>query len=144
MDGRLCNSRINLQKSIILSESQKQVLSKHAKTHEPNESCALLIGKKVNEKDIVEEVILLENIDESPVSFTPSDEQYIQAHTKASENGMDVVAIFHSHPNSEAFPSNKDKQYMKNYPVVWIIFSGVKNNFKAFELENDINEVLIV
>ena len=50
---------------------------------------------------------------------------------------MEVIAIFHSHPNSDAYPSSTDKKFMKCNPVVWIIYSGINKNFRAHILESD-------
>lgn len=57
---------------------------------------------------------------------------------------MQVVAIFHSHPNSEAYPSETDKKFMQSNPVVWIIYSGVTRDFKAYFLESEIIQVAII
>ncbi len=143
MDGRLCNSRINLQKSIVLTESQKKILSSHAKKSAPNESCALLFGEEKDSKSIVNEVFLTENIDESQVNFTISNQQLLDGYKTAEKKGMDVVGIFHSHPNSDAFPSKTDQKFMQVNPVVWVIFSGTSNMFKAFVLESEIIEISI-
>jgi len=56
---------------------------------------------------------------------------------------MEVVGIFHSHPNSEAYPSDTDKKFMYSNPVVWVIYSAISNEFKAYVLESDILEILI-
>ena len=89
------------------------------------------------------EVFLTENIEESPVNFTISNEQLIQGYKIAEEKKLDVIGIFHSHPNSEAYPSNTDKKFMHSNPVAWIIYSGINKNFKAYVLESDIIEVPI-
>jgi len=143
MDGRLGNSRINLQKSIVLSESQKKILSSHAKKSAPNESCALLFGEEKDDKSIVNEVFLTENIDGSQVNFTISNQQLLDGYKTAESKGMEVVGIFHSHPNSDAFPSQTDQKFMQVNPVVWVIFSGTSNMFKAFILESEIIEISI-
>ena len=54
-----------------------------------------------------------------------------------------MVGIFHSHPNSDAIPSNTDKKFMQNNPVPWIIFSGVSNDLKAYLLDSTIIEIQI-
>ena len=56
---------------------------------------------------------------------------------------LEVVGIFHSHPNSDAVPSNTDKKFMQNNPVPWIIFSGVNNDLKAYLLDSDVIEIPI-
>jgi proteasome lid subunit RPN8/RPN11 len=142
LDGWFCRSTIGLQK-IIITESQKTILSNHAENEKPNESCAILFGTVEDQKIIVKEIFLTENIDRSPVNFTISNEQLIKCYKIAEEKRMEVVGIFHSHPNSEAYPSETDKKFMHSNPVVWVIYSGMSNKFKAFVLESDVFEILI-
>ena len=142
LDDRFCRNRIGLQK-IIISESQKKILANHASNEKPNESCAILFGTVDGQKTKVKEIFLTKNIDESPVNFTISNEQLIKCYKTAEEREMEVVGIFHSHPNSEAYPSDTDKKFMDSNPVVWVIYSGMSNEFKAYVLESNILEVLI-
>jgi len=128
-----------LQK-IILSQSDKKTLSKYSENQEPNESCALLFGKDSQVSDL----FLTENIEKSPVNFTISNKQLIEGYKIAEEKRVDVIGIFHSHPNSDAFPSDTDKKFMHSNPVVWIIYSGINKNFKAFLLESNIIEIPII
>ena len=140
MDGRLCRSRVGLQK-IIITEAQKKILINHANNEKPNESCAILFGSIKEQVASVKEVFLAKNIEESPVNFTISNEQLIEIYKTAEDRKTDVVGIFHSHPNSEAYPSSTDKKFMQSNPVVWVIYSGVSENFRAYVLESDILEI---
>ena len=124
---------------IILKQSDKKILVQHSESQKPNEACAVLFGKE----NKVEEVFLTKNIDESPINFTISNEQLIEAYRIAEDKKIEVIGIFHSHPNSEACPSNTDKKFMQSNPVVWIIYSGINKNFKAFILESDSIEIPI-
>ncbi len=128
---------------IILTESQKKILANHASNEKPNESCAVLFGTLDSQKTTVKEIFLTENIDKSPINFTISNEQLIKCYKTAEEKKIEVVGIFHSHPNSEAYPSDTDKKFMYSNPVVWVIYSGITNEFKAYLLESDIVEVSI-
>ena len=142
MDGRNCKRRVDLQK-IILSKLQKKILLDHSHKEEPNESCAILYGDKNNETYTVKEIWLTENIDSSPVEFTLSQDQVWKMDQKRKELNLEIMGIFHSHPKSEAFPSSTDKKFMENNPYVWIIYSGINKNFRAFILESDIIEIPI-
>ena len=133
MDAWNYKCRIDLQE-IILKQAEKKILSQYSENQKPNESCAILFGKN----NQVLDVFLTENIDESPVNFTISNKQLIEGYKIAEDKKMDVIGIFHSHPNSDAFPSNTDKKFMQSNPVVWIIYSGINKNFKAFVLESEI------
>jgi proteasome lid subunit RPN8/RPN11 len=128
-----------LQK-ITLSQSDKKILSEYSENQKPNESCAILFGKDNQVLDL----FLTENIEESPINFTISNKQLIQAYSIAEEKKLEVVGIFHSHPDSDAFPSNTDKKFMQSNPVVWIIYSGINKNFKAYVLESEIVEIPII
>lgn len=142
MDGWHRRSRIRLPK-IILTENQKEILSTHAEQENPNESCAILFGKETRETSKVEKIFLTENIEQSPTNFTISAEQRLEADKIERETELKIIGIFHSHPNSEAYPSDTDKKFMEINPGVWVIFSGVSKNFKAFVLDNDIKEIPI-
>ena len=123
---------------ITLTEQQKQILLEHAENETPNESCAILFGSENENRATVEKIFLTKNIEESPVNFTISPEQRLEADKIERETGLKIVAIFHSHPNSEAQPSNTDKKFMELNPEIWIILSGVTKQFKAFTLEKEI------
>ena len=124
---------------IKISNSHKKILTEHAENEKPNESCAILFGKE----DTVSDIFLTKNIEESPVNFTISNEQLIEGYKIAEDKQLDIIGIFHSHPNSEAYPSNTDKKFMHSNPVVWIIYSGANKDFKAFFLESGILEIPI-
>ncbi len=129
---------------VILTESQRNILSKQAIEQVPNESCALLFGKTENDQLVVKDLFLTENTEKSPVNFTISNEQLIQGYQEAEEKKLEVIGIFHSHPNSEPYPSKTDKKFMKINPVVWVIFSCLSKNFKAYTLDSEIIEIPIV
>jgi [CysO sulfur-carrier protein]-S-L-cysteine hydrolase len=128
-----------LQK-IILSKIQKKILLDHSNKEEPNESCAILYGNKKGEESTVKEIWLTENIDASPIEFTLSNEQTLEMYKKSEELNLEIIGIFHSHPKGEAYPSHTDEKFMKinQDEYVWIIYSGINKNFKAFVLESEI------
>ena len=128
---------------IVLAQKEKDKLVDHAIEQQPSESCAMLFGKKVGDDWHVKEVFLTQNIDNSQTNFTISPEELLKGYQIAQKNQLEVVGVFHSHPNSDAIPSNIDKKFMQNNPVPWIIFSGVNNNLKAYLLDSDIIEIPI-
>lgn len=143
MDGRYSISRISLQKKILISENQKQQLINHAKKSTPNESCAILFGTTLDNTYHVSEVYLTENIEKSNVNFTISNEELIDAYKTAEEKKLDIVGIFHSHPDSQAIPSETDKKFMQINPVIWVIYSGITDALNAFYLDKTLQDVTI-
>ena len=128
---------------IVLTQKDKDELITHAIGQQPSESCAMLLGTKVDDIWNVKEIFLTQNIDDSQTNFTISPEELLKGYQIAEKNQLEVVGIFHSHPNSDAIPSNIDKKFMQNNPVPWIIFSGVNNNLKAYLLDPDVIEIPI-
>ena len=114
------------------------VLVKHARNNTPNESCAILFGRIENDHFTVKDVFLTKNIQDSPVNFSMSNEDLIKGYEEAEKRNLDVVGIFHSHPDSSAYPSLTDQKYMEINPVPWIIFSNKNQEFKAYVFDSKI------
>ena len=128
---------------IVLTQKDKDELITHAIGQQPSESCAMLLGTKVDDIWNVKEIFLTQNIDNSQTNFTISPEELLNGYQLAEKMNLELVGVFHSHPNSDAIPSSTDKKFMQNNPVPWIIFSGVNNNLKAYLLDSDVIEMPI-
>jgi len=129
---------------LVLTEAQRQILSTEAVNKKPNECCALLFGKKENDKIRVNEIFIVENIEKSPIAFTISNEQLIQGYKMAEDKGLEVIGIFHSHPDSDPYPSDTDKKFMVINPVPWVIFSLLTKEFKAYLFESELITISVV
>ena len=130
-------------KCIVLTQKEKDKLITHAIERHPNESCAMLLGEKIDDAWNVKEVFLTENIDKSQTNFTISPEELLKGYQLAEKMHLELVGVFHSHPNSDAIPSSTDKKFMQNNPVPWIIFSGLTNDLTAYLLDSDVIEIPI-
>jgi proteasome lid subunit RPN8/RPN11 len=127
-----------LQKAILLLHDHINILAKHAKDASPNESCAILFGKIEKDHFRVKDVFLTENIANSPINFTISNDDLIKGYQEAEKRKLDVVGIFHSHPDSEAYPSMTDQKFMEINPVPWVIFSNKNEQFRAYVFESKV------
>ena len=126
-----------VNKSIILSEKDKEELAKYAEAEKPYESCAILVGNETDENWTVKEIVLTENTTKSEVMFTISPDKEFEVDQKAKESNMEIVCIFHSHPESEARPSETDKKFMRVNPFPWIIYSGLTKEMNCFILQDE-------
>ena len=119
-------------------------LREHAVNCSPEEACALLLGSLDGPSCVIMDAILTENSDHSPVRFTVPDDQLIQSYRTAKERRLEMVGIFHSHPNSPAVPSETDTTYMRLNPVAWIIYSGSERGFRAWTMGDAVVELSLV
>ena len=126
-----------VNKSIILSEKDKEELAKYAEAEKPYESCAILVGNETDENWTVKEVVLTENTTKSEVMFTISPDKEFEVDQKAKKSNMEIICIFHSHPESEARPSETDKKFMRVNPFPWIIYSGLTKEMNCFILQDE-------
>lgn len=85
------------------------------------EKVALLLGAKSGEDLIVSAVFRVDNVKESPVEFEGDPWQLVVAHKAAEKYGLDVIAVFHTHPACPAAPSPSDLEGMKRWPYPWLI-----------------------
>lgn len=129
-----------MDRKIILTKKQKDALIEHAKKGMPAESCALLFGRDESGTCTVLELFLAKNVEDSPVRFTISGEDLLRGYQEAERKNLEVVGIFHSHPNSDAVPSATDRKFMEVNPYVWVI-SGSDFEFRAYILESGVSPV---
>lgn len=76
----------------------------HAKEGYPYEVCGLMAGKG----GVVARVFRMTNVDESSVSYMMDPSEQFKALKEMRVEGLELMAIYHSHPTSPAYPSQTD------------------------------------
>jgi len=79
----------------------------HARQEYPLESCGILAG----EKGKITRVYSVENIEKSPFSYLMAPGEQLKVLREIEEDGLELSALYHSHPHSPAFPSQRDVDY---------------------------------
>lgn len=122
--------------TISLDAAQNNFLDELVDENKPFETCALLLGKKLDDSYVVKEIIPVENTESSNIRFTMQDEKLLQIYAYSESSNNPVIGIFHSHP-SDANPSKTDKIFMELNPVPWIIKSTTTNEKRCFVINED-------
>jgi proteasome lid subunit RPN8/RPN11 len=123
--------------SFILNQFQIERLACLARDSLPNESCALLLGNYTNKENEIQviETLSMKNSDALPTTrFRIDSQELINGYLRAEKMGLNVVGIFHSHP-APPIPSSTDKIFMEINPVVWLIYSTLTNESRAYIYE---------
>ena len=117
----------------MLSKRQWQDMGNHVARQAPLEACGLLAGKN----DRVEEVIFVRNRAQSPERFVMDPYEQLKAFDWLESNGLDLLGIFHSHPNGPETLSATDIAEAA-YEVVHLIWSlhGKTWELRGFWIEN--------
>lgn len=100
-------------KKMNIPKSVYDEMIEYAKKTYPQEACGFVVGKKQEASYFM----AIENMDHSSVTYTMDPKAQMKAFKKMSEDGLDLIGIFHSHVASEAVPSQTDKK-MAFYPDV--------------------------
>ncbi len=91
----------------------------HARSEAPNESCGMLATADGR----LTVFFPAENEFASPMRFRIAAQDQIRIYNEIDDRGEEV-AIFHSHPNTEAAPSQTDINLAADWPgAIWVICS---------------------
>jgi proteasome lid subunit RPN8/RPN11 len=115
----------------------------HCKAGYPNEACGILAGNG-NE---VSKIYKMTNIENSPVTYMLDSKEQFKAMKDMRGNNLSMLAIFHSHPSSAAYPSARDVSLAFYEDVVYIIISFIEKEpvVKGFSIkEGEIKESKII
>jgi proteasome lid subunit RPN8/RPN11 len=98
----------------------KEKIESHGISSYPFEGCGLLLGEQVNGDNVVTFVFPVPNSweieAEKPERFLIAPQDMLQAELAAASQGLDIVGIFHSHPDHPPIASPRD--------VAWAAWSG--------------------
>lgn len=108
----------------------------HAKKESPLECCGILGGKG----ETVQRAFELQNAEKSPIRFSISPQEQLKFFDEIERHSIEMIAIYHSHPDSIPFPSETDVK-MAFYPEVSSIIISLQERdnplVKAFRIEKE-------
>ena len=123
-----------------ISEVHLRAIEAHAEAHYPEEGAGLILGDEVGERREARELLPLPNRREAGerghrYEIDPLDT--LAAEDQADALGLKVIAVFHSHPDHPAAPSQTDV----HFAVPWYSYlitsvrSGRAHETRAWRLD---------
>jgi proteasome lid subunit RPN8/RPN11 len=113
-----------------------RTMVQHAERVYPNECCGAMLGRTQADGKLVTEAIALENAwaGEQGERYQVRPEDLLKADREARSRGLDLIGIFHSHPDCDAYFSETDlKNSCPWYSfVVLSVQKGQFNHAKSF------------
>ena len=117
---------------ITIEENIIQQLIEHAKRERPIEACGYLAGKERK----VEKFYPMKNVDQSRKHFTLDPQEQFDVLKKSRSECLDLLAVFHSHPETPARPSAEDIKLAFDPRTSYVILSLIDNSIKSFKIKN--------
>lgn len=118
---------LNLPRGL-LDEIRSQALAEI-----PNEACGYLIGLEESAHALHK----MTNADHSPEHFSFSPEEQFDALKKAREMQMELIAVYHTHPETPPRMSREDIRLANDPHIVYVIYSVATDEIKAFRVSGD-------
>jgi [CysO sulfur-carrier protein]-S-L-cysteine hydrolase len=103
----------------------------HAQEEYPKEACGILAGPRpgVASDICASRITRMTNVDNSPVSYTMDPTEQLQVEKTMRTAGEHMVAIYHSHTATQAYPSPTDVT-LAVYPDVSYVLVSLKDRAK--------------
>ncbi len=90
--------------SILLKRSIYRKMVAHVTNDYPLEACGMLAGAA----EFATEIYQIDNIMRSASAYEMEPKQQLMAMLEIERKGLDMLAIYHSHPNGPPLPSSTD------------------------------------
>ena len=107
----------------------------HARAEAPKEACGLVAGRNAR----ATRVIRCTNAHPAAVTrYTIDPREQLRAFRDMEANGEDLVAIYHSHPATQAYPSPTDRAEAHYPEAVYVLVSlrDATPDIRAFQIRD--------
>ena len=104
----------------------------------PNECCGYLGGTQ-EEAVTVTRRFPMTNVDASPEHFSFDPAEQFAAVKAARADGLELVANYHSHPETPARMSDEDIRLANDTRIIYLIYSVSEGMLKAFSVDSSRN-----
>lgn len=127
---------------IVISEKLISQIKAYAENSYPNECCGFIFGVMSSDVKQAAEIRAEENSfddNEKYHRFNISADTMMKAELYARKNNLDIVGIYHSHPDCEAVPSEYDRKHalpVYSYIIVSVI-KGEAADVTCHELDKE-------
>ncbi|MGZ3881375.1 MAG: Mov34/MPN/PAD-1 family protein [Flavisolibacter sp.] len=117
---------------LIIEQDPLLEMHKDALQSFPDECCGFFFGKEEGEERLITDTMVVNNSKEGDKRrrFVIAPKDYMKAERYAEENHLQLLGIYHSHPNHPAIPSEHDRVAAQPY-FSYIIISVIDKEVAA-------------
>lgn len=113
--------------TLSLNKDVRASLEGWARSGYPKESCGLLIGEEKNGIAVATRAVLAKNLNKERATdrYELDPEDFFKANNEACASGLEIIGVWHSHPDYPARPSETDR--MMAWPKWSYLIISVSN-----------------
>ena len=111
----------------------------HAQEDDPNECCGILSG----DDETIKKLYRITNSTPSPFRYQMDPQDFLNAMQDGDNNGWDMLAFYHSHTHSPAYPSKTDvRMALESWMLdVYYVLVSLENKdepqIRAFHIDEE-------
>jgi proteasome lid subunit RPN8/RPN11 len=124
---------------VILPRETAEGLIAHARAEFPNECCGMLAGRDGR----ADRQYRARNSESSPFMYVMDPREQLRIMDEIDDQGLDLIAIYHSHTRSAAYPSRTDVELAFFPETLYLIVSLADREapeIRAFHIRRDAPE----
>jgi proteasome lid subunit RPN8/RPN11 len=135
-----CGEDIDMQ--LELSPNLLTQIQTHGEAAYPEEGAGFLLGKADDDRRLVTSILKVNNAREDSARhnrYLLTAQDYLRGEEEAARQGLDLLGVFHSHPDSPNRPSEFDRDWAMPWfsYIITSVNSGRAVESRAWRLEDD-------
>lgn len=111
---------------LVLAKILAQAMVQHALQSRPNECCGILSGPEGS--DVAVRWIPMKNVAQSSDFFQFSPKEQLKVWREMESDGEEPIVIYHSHIDSDAYPSREDIEFANEPRAHYVIVNTKDDN----------------
>jgi proteasome lid subunit RPN8/RPN11 len=127
--------------TLVVGDQHVAAIRQHGEADYPHEACGLLGGRVESGRTIVRQLVPLPNgrSDSARDRYEIDPGAYLRAQQALDGEGLEIVGVYHSHPDHPAEPSAFDRDHAwprLSYVIVGVA-AGRSGDLKSWRLSDD-------
>ncbi len=118
-----------------LEQSYADEITAHAREDAPNECCGIIAGNDGHATKLYRAV----NAEASPYRYNVDSKDLLRIYRDIDDNDWEVLAIYHSHTHTEAYPSPTDRR-LAAWPEAFYLIVSLADDanpvLRSFRIED--------
>jgi proteasome lid subunit RPN8/RPN11 len=127
--------------TLIVDAQHVAAIRTHGEADYPHEACGLLGGETEDGRTIVRQLVPLPNerTDSARNRYQIDPEAFRRAQSVLDSQGLEIVGVYHSHPDHPAEPSvfDRDHAWPRLSYVIVAVAAGRAGDMKSWRLSDD-------
>ena len=118
--------KVEVKRLVVLTRELLQFITNHAQSTYPEECCGFLIGTAIAEKWVRQVLPATNSHHQSRTNrYSIDPVEIVRADETAQRESLDLLGIYHSHPDAPPQPSQIDRQFA--WPTYTYLIVSVEN-----------------